>query len=722
MSFDRRPLALLLALGLLAGAGCSAQTSSSDTTPENGTAGTSSTDSTVIVPDRLDLSDLFTDRDLDDSYDAASATAITLADGASQCDSSSVTISGDTVTITGEGVYLLTGTLSDGQIIVDAGKKDKVQLVCSGASIACTGSAPLYVKQADKVFLTLDAGTENALTATGDFVQSDDNNVDGAIFSKDDLTINGSGSLTVTAESGHGIVSKDDLAITGGTLAVTAANHALSGKDSVRIGGGTLTLTAGKDGVHSENDDSDKGWVCITDGTLTITSDGDGIDASGLVQIAGGGLTLTTGGGSANAATKSEEFFGKGGFGGGRGMQFSSDTDSTEDTTSTASCKGVKSDVIVYLDGGTLVADSADDTVHSNGVVEVTAGTLTLSSGDDGIHADDALTISEGTIDILTSYEGLEGKTVTIDGGLISLVASDDGVNAAGGNDSSGMGGPMGGFDIFSSESGVSININGGTLTVNASGDGIDSNGDLTVTGGEIYVFGPLDSGNGAIDHNGTALISGGTLVALSCSSMEETFDESSTQGTISLSLSATTTGDLTLTDSTGTALLGCVPAKQYSVVQLSCPGLTEGSTYTLTTGTETTTIQMDSLHYGTLSGMGGGMGNMGGGGMGNKGGMGSNMGGGKMGDNDGQSSDQDGTAPELPDGQTPDQDGTMPQMPDGQAPDQDGTMPQMPDGQTPDQDGTMPQMPDGQTSDQDGTTPQMPNGQSGGSLPASQG
>ncbi|MBR1781747.1 MAG: carbohydrate-binding domain-containing protein, partial [Oscillospiraceae bacterium] len=433
----------------------------------------------------LTESDLFTSRDLSGEYDLGEAVQITLTGDGATASGTGVTVEGSTVTITAEGVYVLSGTLADGQIIVDAGDSDKVQLVLDGADISCSSSAAIYVKQADKVFLTLAEGSENSVSTTGDFVQTDDNNVDGAIFSKDDLVINGTGSLTVTDPYGNGVVSKDDLKIIGGTLTVSASNHALEGKDSVRIADGIITLTAGQDGIHSDNtEDEGKGYVAVLGGTLTITA------------------------------------------------------------------------------------------------------------GDDGIHASGALSISGGTVDVLRSYEGLEGMTIEISGGEITVVASDDGLNAAGGNDTAS--GQNDFFNEFAAQEGVYINITGGKLTVNSEGDGLDSNGDLYVSGGEIIVYGPLNSANGAIDHNGSASITGGTLIALSCSGMEEGFESTSTQGTIAVTLSSTQNGTLTLADSAGNVLLTCEPEKNYSVVQLSCPGLTEGETYTLTTGAESTTITMD--------------------------------------------------------------------------------------------------------------------------------
>lgn len=565
MSYNNTKLvAGLLGYALLACSisGCSFDSFSKTTTETSSESSSSATGITY-----LDADDMFTDRDKEVGYDEDTATAITLSDDASSCDSSSVTISNNTITITDEGTYLLTGSLSDGQVIVDADDK-KVQLVLDSVNINCDTSAALYVKAADKVFVTLASDSENSLSNTSDFVAIDDNNIDAVIFSKDDLTLNGSGTLTVTAKYGHGIVSKDDLVITSGTYQITAAKHALSGKDSVRIADGVLTLDAGTDGIHSENTDNDaKGFIYIANGDISITADSDGFDAEETLQVDGGNIEV--------------------------------------------------------------------------------------AAGDDGLHADGDLIITDGTINVTKSYEGLEGMTVTVEDGNISVVSSDDGINAAGdgtseessqsgtppekpdGSDSTedrpeppsgfdkndnssansnsdsnsdskpadlpdgnggpggGNGGPGGGMEEATDYN--LIQISGGKIYINANGDGIDSNGNLTVTGGEIYVDGPTSGGDGALDCSGTALISGGTVIAVGSSGMAENFDSSSAQGSMITTVSdSMITGDITLTDSEGNTIVSYSPSKEYSSVAISCADLKEGETYTLVAGDTSTSVSLN--------------------------------------------------------------------------------------------------------------------------------
>ena len=647
--------------------GCSSTSAGSTETADVVTESQTETAEVSNIDGILDSSDMFTNRDKEIGYDEESAIAINLSDGASTADSDSVVIDGDTITITEEGTYILSGSLTNGQIVVEA-ENAKVQLVLDNADISCETSAAIYVKDADKVFITTTDGSTNTVCTSGEFEAIDDNNIDAAIFSKSDLTLNGAGSLEVTCENGHGIVSKDDLVITSGEYVVDAGKHALSGKDSVRIAGGTFDLTADKDGIHSENtDEEEKGFVYIENGSFTITSDGDGIDASYVVEIVDGSFDITAGGGYENGEVHTDNDM-MGGFGnmGGQmpdgstgegnapsgmtppdgstgegnapsGMTppdgstgegnapsgttspdgnsgtygttttsataSSTDTAETSDSDSSTSTKGIKADGALQILGGDYNINSADDAFHTNSTLEIRDGNMEIATGDDGMHADDALVISDGDINITESYEGIEGLTITIDGGNISIVSSDDGLNAAGGADSSGFGGM--GTDMFASNDDIWIEINGGYLYVLAGGDGVDSNGNLTINGGEVYIDGPSDGGNSAIDYgdNAAAYINGGTVVAVGSSDMVEAFDASSEQAVMSVSVSAGSAGDeIKLLDSDGNELISFTAAKTYDAVIISTADLAQGETYTLVTGDNETTVEMTSSVYSNIS------------------------------------------------------------------------------------------------------------------------
>lgn len=535
--------------------------------------------------------EMFTERDLDPSYDEENSVRITLNGASAEADSDSVQISEGIVTISAEGTYIISGTLDEGQIVVCVQDNEKVQLVLDEATIQCADSAALYVAEGDKVFVTLATGTENALINGDTFADEQDESIDGALFSRQDLTINGSGTLHITSSAGHGIVCNDDLVLTGGTISVSSASHGLKANDSVRMTGVlTLSVDAGKDGIHAENDEDDSlGFVYIEQGTFSLEAEGDGLSASAYMQILDGTFAITAGGGSVNATKESSDQWG--GFmdrGGGpqRQMSESEQTSSEDDSTS---MKGLKAAGDLTIVSGTFQIDSADDAVHANASITVRGGTFDITTGDDGMHADDTLTITDGTITISESYEGLEALHVDIQGGNITLTSSDDGLNAAGGTDASGTEGGrdgMFGGGGRSASSGGTITISGGILNINVSGDGIDANGTIEITGGYTVVCGPTQGDTATLDYDAAASISGGTFIGTGASGMAQTFSDAQ-QGLISVSLNAQTEGTaITLTDQDGNEIISYTPELSYAVIILSSPDIISGETYTLTAGT----------------------------------------------------------------------------------------------------------------------------------------
>ena len=451
----------------------------------------------------IDITDMFTKRDLAGNYDESEAVKITLSGKTAACNSSNVQIEDGVVTIKAAGVYVLSGTFTDGTIVVDAGDDDKVQLVLDGVSITAADYAAIYAKNADKVFVTLAEGAGNSLTVSGDYVQTDDNNVDAVIFAKCDLTLNGTGSLTVKDNTGHGIVSKDDLVVTGGTYTIYSQDHCLNGKDSVRIADGTFNLSCDEDGIHAGNDDQQDGYV--------------------------------------------------------------------------------------YIEGGDI----------------------NISVGDDAIHAEGLLIITGGDIDVSKSCEGVEGDKILVTGGDIDVISSDDGFNAAGGSSGSGDnhdgfgGGPgMGGVDM-DADNDAYILITGGTININANGDGIDSNGCIGITGGSVYVLGPSDNGNGAMDYGICAAITGGEIVAVGGSGMAQGFGDESTQCSALVNFDEwIDAGEtITLTDSDGKEVLSYKVDKKFNSVVISTSDMKQGETYTLTVGDQSSTFTLDDITYSEGSG-----------------------------------------------------------------------------------------------------------------------
>ncbi len=554
--------------------------STTDSAKENAPYNTDNDNNSKTEVPTVDTSDLIqlTDKDTTTDYDS-SASSIKLNGDSIDCSSSGVTINKTTATITAPGTYVISGTLSDGQIIVNVDKKEDVHLVLDGVDITCFDSAPIYIMSADKTIITLAEGSLNTLTDSENFTYTDSESEEpnAALFSKDNLTINGSGSLTVNANFNNGIQTKNHLKIISGKITVTAANDALKGKDSVTITGGTFKLTTKGDGINSSNaEEEGRGYIHITGGDFDITSDGKGI----------------------NGAT------------------------------------------LIYTEGGNFTISSDDDSIHSNGDVTIADGSFTLASDDDGIHADSDLTINGGTVSITRSYEGLEGGGVNINGGDISVYASDDGINVASGNDESASGG-MWGKDAFASDSCCVLTITGGNVYINCSGDGLDSNGTIVMSDGNVVVDGPDSSANGALDYGISFEITGGNLIAIGASGMSENVT-GGTQCAALLNFSGSLGGTMiTITDSDNNVIASIKSSKNWGSLNISTPAIETGVTYNVCAGgtlTGATMIAADCYVGGTLSdetnlgsytqtdtiyGEGMGMGGSGGmGGMGGPGGM----------------------------------------------------------------------------------------------------
>lgn len=557
-----------------------------------------------------------------------------------------------TVKITAEGTYVVSGEHES--ITVSAPDTAKVRIILKNATVSNTSGPAIYIEKADKVFITAYKDTTNTLSDgtsyTGDFK---DTNIDGAIFSKTDLTLNGEGTLNITGNCKCGAVSKDDLIICGLNLTVKSTGCALEGKDCVKIKDAAITVSAGGDGIRSTNTEkSNKGFVYIETGNIDITSGNDGIQAATVLKAANGSIKITAGGGAADT---------KQNFGGRNMPGFGGSTQTTDDEEST---KGLKAGSLILIDEGGFEVSSKEDSFHSNGDIEINGGSFTAAAGEDGFHADNNLIINGGSITVSQSYEGLEGQKVTVTGGNIDITASDDGINAAGSSSSSSTGGRPG-----SSDSNALITIDGGYIVVNASGDGIDSNGNIVISGGTLLVSGPADNGNGAFDYGGEATVSGGTVILCGSSGMAQGFSDKSEQASFMYTLdsSASAGSSVALTDEKGNVLASFIPAKQYNNVVISTPSLKNGSSYKLVIGgtvsgadkngyassgsvsSAAQTLDIKLAGITTTFGSGGmSGGNMGGGKGGFGGGQAPGMNGGAPGDRNG---DNGGTPPDKPNG-----------------------------------------------------------------------
>lgn len=547
-----------LVMAALAGCGQTGTAGSSSDVSSNGayitTAVSENQKNIELTDSNVDIN--FTDRDKSSEYDESSAVNITLNGSSAVVSGIGVNISGSTVTITSAGTYIISGSLSDGQIVIAASDSDKVQLVLNNAEINCNTSAAVYVKSADKVFVTLPAGTTNSLGGGTEYVQTDDNTVDGVIFSKSDLSLNGTGTLKIDADYRHGIVTKDTLCITGGTYVIDAVKTCLAGKDGIKILDGSFTLTAGSKGLNSGNDDDAReGSIYIAGGTFTIKSEDDSIHADGSCIIAGGTYTIAAG---------------------DDGIHANYDT--------------------VITDGSITITDSYEGIEGRR--ITVSGGTINLTASDDGINA-----ATGGSSDEQRMPGGQQPQEMRMPGGQKPSGMDMDNKGQAPASRSA-------------SDDDVYIKITGGTITVNAGGDGIDSNGNLYITGGAVYVAGPTSNGDGALDYEGEASITGGTLIAAGSSGMAQGMGNNSTQCSMLVNLSETIAAGsvISLKDSSGNVLISWTSPKQFSSVAISTAELAQGSTYTLVTGDTQTEVTLSSVATTSGSaGFGGGFGGAGG-------------------------------------------------------------------------------------------------------------
>lgn len=479
-----------------------------------------------------------------------------------------------TVEIDSAGTYVLEGTLN-GSVSVKVSKNDTVRLILNNVEIIASDGAAIYCTQAEKLIISMPEGTINTIVDGTSYRDQGTDAPTAAIFAQDDMTINGAGTLNVTGQYNDAITSKDTLKLMEGTYIVASADDGFVGRDFLYVHDGTYEINATGDGLKTTYDtDTEKGDMIIEGGSFTITAGSDGLQAEHNLTLYDGTYTIESGGGSVNGASAVSAYT-PGGFGMWNQTSSSSDT---------ASAKGIKAGGDVSIQGGAYELDTSDDAFHSNANVIIENGNIRIMSGDDGIHADGTLTINGGTIDITKSYEGLEGGSVVINAGYIQVTSSDDGVNSAGGSDSDNEGQPS--PDQFMSGGNSNIEIHGGILQVNANGDGIDANGSVSMDGGTLIVFGPEDSGNGALDYDGSFDMSGGTLIACGASGMAQATSTSSTQNAIMANIATQSANTpFYITDEAGNFIIGVSPTKSYSSILISSSKLQTGATYSLYTG-----------------------------------------------------------------------------------------------------------------------------------------
>ena len=530
-----------------------------------------------------------------------------------------------TLKITEGGIYNLTGTISDGNIYIDT--KDNVKLILNGVTINSSDGPAIYIENANVVYIELASGTVNYLTDSETY---SDSNINGTIFSKDDLIIGGDGKLVIDANYEDGIVSKDNLKIISGELEIESVDDGIRGKDSVVIMDGNFKINASGDAIKSTNDtDSNLGYILINEGIYDLEIKLDGIQAETDLVINNGTFNIKTSG---------------------------NDTDSS---------KGLKIGSNLIINDGNFEIDSYDDSIHSNNYINIINGSFSLSSGDDAIHADNKIVIDNGNIDVLKSYEGIEASEIIINDGDINIVASDDGINAASKSSSNDnndfsinmpddmkdLNNKPENMEDFDSQNGnkpenmenfdpkngnrpdenmenfdpqngnksddnnikpnfedidmnnnsniATITINGGNIYVSARGDGVDANGSIYMNGGKLIINGPTDNGNSALDYDKEFKITGGILVASGSSGMALNTSNSSTQNSIMINFTESINESelISIFDSNDNEIFTYSSSKKYQNIVISTPGLKKGETYTIYEGGSTNSIENNGLY-----------------------------------------------------------------------------------------------------------------------------
>lgn len=484
-----------------------------------------------------------------------------------QIEGNGISKNDNTIAITSGGTYTFSGTCDDGNIVVNA-KGMNVTLVFDQLHLTSKTTAPIYIKKANLVTIVLQENTENSIIDSFTYQYTDQEEINAAIHSKADFIIKGLGSLNINASYNNGITGKDTVTIIDSHIHIIANNNGIKAKDALNIEHADIEIESKGNGIKAYNEtDHNFGTIKLSDSNINIHSEQDGIEAISSLVIEDGTYQITSGGGSTNASTK--DTWGKWG--------------NMNTSLETASAKGIKADGNITITSGTITIDSSDDAIHANGNITIQDGQFTIATGDDGIHADDTLTIFDGDLKITQSYEGIEATTIVLNGGNINITSSDDGINAAGGNDGSALNRP--GSNSFQGDH-SKIEIFGGYYVIHASGDGIDSNGDIEMNDGTLIIEGPTDDGNGAIDYNGNYNMNGGTLIAIGSSGMAEAPSMTSTQYSMKLSFDKQNSGSMIqIIDSNNQPVLTFCPSKNYSSLVYSSSLLKKGENYTIKLG-----------------------------------------------------------------------------------------------------------------------------------------
>lgn len=578
----------------------------------------------------------YSKRDMDASFDESSATKITLSGDSAGVSGSGAVAEGSSVTISTAGTYIVSGNLTDGSITVTTSENDKVQIVLNGVKIACSSGPAIDVQSADTCFITLAEGTQNSLSDGSAFTSEDAN---ACIYATCDLTINGSGSLDVSGNYRHGVFSKDDLVVYGGSINVSAVEDGLNGKDSVKIGAGDISIDSGADGVKSsKSTNPEKGFVYVSGGSLSIDAEDDGIQAKTHLCMAGGSIEIDAAddalhsdlegalnGGSTSVRSGDDAFHcemklevNDGSFVAetcsegyeaeqvvvnagdtnicalddamnASAADLSDDSESSDADTSTIAPSGEPGANAAQLDGSIGVPDASSANADSNGQ---------QNTAPQGAGQQDSATPPE-----LPSDDGTQGGQAGEAPSDLGQAPNVQGRMERGGKAPGGQGGAPG-----ASDSNCLIQINGGKVVLDSQGDGVDSNGNVEITGGTLLVNGPSSDGDGAFDYDGEATISGGTVLMAGAVGMAQSFT-SGIQAFALVQASGSAGSVIEATDADGNVIATLTATKAFGCVLVSGAGVSDGDTITVSVDGAATTATASTTGTSGIAtgGMGGG-------------------------------------------------------------------------------------------------------------------
>jgi hypothetical protein len=477
---------------------------------------------------------------LDYQWDSTKVVTIHLSSTITTSDAKKAVVSGSIITINSKGTYEISGTLTDGQIIVEA--EGIVRLILKNASISNSTTSPIFIKAAGKAIIILPDETENTITDGSNYVVTEDS-LNATIYSKDYLAFYGDGELTVNGNYNGAIHSKDELIFESGNYQINAAGFGIKGKDYLLINNGTFEINSIGDGLKSDNDSAatNLGFVKINNGSFSITSNSDAISAVQDVFLKNGDYNITTGGGYSIEAG----------------------------TTSTKGIKGKN----ITIDGGTYNISSSDNSIDATNQLTINGASFTLYSANKPIESDSSIIINDGTISILKAVKGISSYKIYINGGAISVISTNDCLKGTLGAD-------------LTTNDGSYIEINGGTLALTTSkGDALDSNGSVKINGGTVVIQGSATSPDAAISYRNTFTIAGGKLVASGAATMPP--GSATTQNSVLIRFSSILIPGVcvNIQDSNGNSLMTYKIGKYAYYLLVSLPTFLIGTTYNVYMG-----------------------------------------------------------------------------------------------------------------------------------------